>query len=182
MKVISFSDTEINELLVYYQNELVKANERLNYVNGIIKKLNSDMSKIPENEEVTLDSKLEPETNTKTLENNKQNKPEKELEPEIQEDLVVDLSKIDLNNFLISTLKKRDCLITNADFVDIATDCYKLNNIPKIEISRKIANAMMKLVKNQEIMKIRIPGNQNFLYALPSWFGTDNKLKDKYLI
>lgn len=190
MKTLTLSDKEVDELIVFYEQELAKTESRLKEVKDILSQLNSDKEQREDSASRSPEQKPEtaPEPKEVVRESRSESKDEKVQQParnetaetDDEEEISFDISKLNWERFIESIVTNHNELITTAEIVDLAIQGYGLHSFKRIDISRKISPVLTKMVKAEILEKKRFKGYSGFYYGLPQWFDENGVPKEGY--
>jgi hypothetical protein len=183
MKTFTFTDQEASELASFYKHKLEEAKSRLESIQSLINKLDSQVTSSTETVEEI------PTVVTSVVEDVKETIESSNFATVAEEEVVADSEEIDIdvanfnwNGFILETLKRNDSVFTMSELVDLGIKCYNLNKDEKGKISKKITPFFTQLLKNEEIKKFNIEGQTGYYYGLGDWFLKNGRVKKPYLI
>lgn len=166
MKSIEFTEREIEELKIFYQNEFGKTLERLESIKGILNKFDANEGKIEEKQELSnhlesneLENKIKPETFKKKWKENK--------------------SK--WQSFILELLIQHNRPIKFDDIVEEAIYKFKIPEDKFKNVRQAITNSSFRLrTQHKKIRNFKVQGITGKYYGLTNWFDKDEKLKEQY--
>jgi len=127
-------------------------------------------------------------TATPVAQNNKEEKTNQQpsnsnIDEEGDEDEDVNteaISKINISDFIINSLRKQKQELMLEDFLDIAKEQYDFKRAERRVFSNRISDSFLDLFRNKQIKRIAIRGTNQYTYALPEWFMGDGVLIESY--
>lgn len=166
MKSIEFTDSEIVELKKFYQQELETTRERLDSIEGILNRLDTDKGESEENQVIPK----QPDS----LKTEKSSQPETRGKKRKE-------SKSKWQSFILELLRQH---VRPIIFDDIVEEAISEFNIPEDKyknVRQAIINSSLRLItQHKKIKNFKVPGIKGKYYGLTNWFDKTGELKEKY--